>query len=103
MDFLVSPVSKHFPYSRDFVVSQTLLEKVVKLEGWMVGRLDGWKVEKSECWMVQGVLPFLLFPDPFRKGWKVRTFGFINIYNGEVSVCVQKSSFPSCRMCEAEN
>ena len=36
MVFFVSPVSRHFPYSRDFVFSPlfwTLLEKVGRLEG----------------------------------------------------------------------
>ena len=55
-DFVVSNVSGHFPYSRDFVVSPVFrhfwkrleVKKVVRLQGWKVRRLEGWKVGRSE-------------------------------------------------------
>ena len=56
-----SPVSGHFPYSRDFVVSPLFrhfwkrleVKKVVRLQGWKVRRLEGWKVGRSEGWNVR--------------------------------------------------
>ena len=40
-DFVVSPVSGHFPYSRNLVVSD-VSQKVGRLKSWMAGWLDGW-------------------------------------------------------------
>ena len=60
------------------------------MEGWKVGRLEDWKgrlevwkgrkkAGRLEGWKVKGVLSFLLFPDSFRKGWKVGTLEFLHI------------------------
>ena len=59
-DFCRFPVFRHFPYSRDFVVFLTLLEKVERLKGKKVGRLEG----------ERGFVILQLFPDTFEKGWK---------------------------------
>ena len=58
------PVFRHFPYSRDFVVSpvsrhlekvgrlKSCIAKIVRYEGWKVRRLEGLKAGRLEGWEV---------------------------------------------------
>ena len=110
-DFVISPVSKHFPYARDFVVSPVSSHFWKRLKVWKAGGLQGWKVGWMEGWKARWLegekagrftdfLSFILFPDTFRKGWKVRTLIFIYYYMMVkcLCVCVQNSSFwAECR------
>ena len=60
-DFVISPVSKHFPYARDFVVSPVSSHFWKRLKGWKAGGLQGWKVGWMEGWKAGRL-----------DGWKVR-------------------------------
>ena len=55
-DLVISPVSRHIPYSKELVVS--MFPDTFVIKGMKVGRLEGWKIVRLEGTSNEGVSYF---------------------------------------------